>query len=463
MENIYLEAVEKRLGKSRMKKQITAELESHMLDKIDYYTELGYSQEEAEKRAVKEMGAPDDAALPLRELHDRQIVNFVSLVISVLFLTATAIIPLFFHKFDYASDYYQAVYHSIGIDFLSLAIVSGYLAVLIFALRHKIKTVTLLAAVSLLIVGFEGCAVFRPAVYAAAKLFDSGFGGYIGSVFAYSYFPKDLRLLHLSGSWFIWGILLLWAVIQWFAVLRQERMKSSRFLFKILRVGKTVMAVLLCVDLLIMTAGTVVAAIQLPQKRELVFRERKEMIDYLLNTPVESINGQVLTEKGFSAYGFGNRGADSDDNHEPTLNDLSNLTESYYLLSSNNCLMCAEESNIGYFAAYSRTDFDTAFDMLGDYQVDKALLYDRQYDNLQEFLDEGWYDKAIMIGHQYNPVAFDAVGTPTTGIETIFFVFFTENGKTSDIFFQADKLPNSGVPDFSHYICRGTTDIITEE
>lgn len=94
-----------------------------MLDKIDYYTELGYSQEEVEKRVVDEMGDPDDAALPLRKLHE-QAGGWVSLVVSILFLTATAIIPLFFHKFDYASDYYQAVYHSIGIDFFSLQLLA---------------------------------------------------------------------------------------------------------------------------------------------------------------------------------------------------------------------------------------------------------------------------------------------------------------------------------------------------
>ena len=170
-----------------------------MLDKIDYYTELGYSQEEAEKRVVDEMGDPDDAALPLRKLLE-QAGGWVSLVVSILFLTATAIIPLFFHKFDYASDYYQAVYHSIGIDFFSFAIVSGYFAVLMLALRQKRKVVVLLTVLSLFAVGLEGCVVFRPAVYAAAKLVNSGFDGYFDSVFAYSYFPVNLRLPHIVGS-----------------------------------------------------------------------------------------------------------------------------------------------------------------------------------------------------------------------------------------------------------------------
>lgn len=433
-----------------------------MLDKIDYYTELGYSQEEAEKRVVDEMGDPDDAALPLRKLHE-QAGGWVSLVVSILFLTATAIIPLFFHKFDYASDYYQAVYHSIGIDFFSFAIVSGYFAVLMLALRQKRKVVVLLTVLSLFAVGLEGCVVFRPAVYAAAKLVNSGFDGYFDSVFAYSYFPVNLRLPHIVGSWIIWGIFQLWAGFQLFAVFRQEHMRSSRFLFKILHVGKTVIAILLCIELLIMIAGTAISAIQLPQKRELVYQERREIIDYLLNTPVESINGKTLIEKVFLPYDFGNRGAESDDNHEPVLNDLPNLTESYYLLSSNNYLMCAKEkSTIGSFASYNRTDFDTAFDMLGDYQVDKELIYERRYDNLQDFFDKGWYDKAIMIGHNYNPSAFDAEGNPTTGTDLVFFIFLTEDGKTAEIFFQVNKLPNSDVPEFSHYIFKGTDKINME-
>ena len=65
MRQEYLQAVAGRIKDKTARRQILEELESHLLDKIDYYTEIGYSPEEAEKRAVEEMGDPDDTALPL--------------------------------------------------------------------------------------------------------------------------------------------------------------------------------------------------------------------------------------------------------------------------------------------------------------------------------------------------------------------------------------------------------------
>ena len=65
MTNGFIEKVAEQISDKHSRKLITAELESHLLDKIDYYVDIGYSKEDAEKRATEEMGNPDDTAVPL--------------------------------------------------------------------------------------------------------------------------------------------------------------------------------------------------------------------------------------------------------------------------------------------------------------------------------------------------------------------------------------------------------------
>lgn len=83
MANGFIEKVAEQICDKHSRKLITAELESHLLDKIDYYVDIGYSKEDAEKRATEEMGNPDDTAVPLNALHQnkyRGVFTFICLV-----------------------------------------------------------------------------------------------------------------------------------------------------------------------------------------------------------------------------------------------------------------------------------------------------------------------------------------------------------------------------------------------
>ena len=70
MKNKFLEKVSEQIEDEVSRELITSELESHLLDKIDYYVDIDYSKEEAEKRAAEEMGNPDDTAVPLNALYN---------------------------------------------------------------------------------------------------------------------------------------------------------------------------------------------------------------------------------------------------------------------------------------------------------------------------------------------------------------------------------------------------------
>ena len=80
MTNRFIDKVSEQISDKHSRKLITAELESHLLDKIDYYVDIGYSKEEAEKRATDEMGNPEDTAVPLNALHNNNYRDLISFI-----------------------------------------------------------------------------------------------------------------------------------------------------------------------------------------------------------------------------------------------------------------------------------------------------------------------------------------------------------------------------------------------
>lgn len=365
MKNDYLSVISKRIKDKNTQKQIYSELEGHIQDKIEYYKELGYSDDEAEKRAVEDMGEPDDAALPLRALHNGAGRNLL-IIISLIFFAAVAVVPFFFHKFNYADSYYRAVYHLITVDFLSVAVIAGYIFFLIKAFKMKSKLIPLFAAAALLISNFTGMAIFRPAAYSAVKIAASGIGGYFDSIFGYGIFPENMKIPLAVGSYVIFAILLIWSVVQFVTVFMQERLYNTKKLNCFIRIFRRAVSVLLCLNLIVGTAGTVIAAVYLPQKRESLHKERLEMINEVINTPVGKIT------------------ASSPDSFKETVS---------YGSGGNNTLTTMS----GFGIYYARTDFDLPFDALENYTVDSSLLYNRRFENLQEFFDEGLYGKALLV------------------------------------------------------------------
>ena len=400
MKNDYLSVISKRIKDKNTQKQIYSELEGHIQDKIDYYIELGYSDDEAEKRAVEDMGEPDDAILPLRELHSRAGRNLL-IIVSLIFFAAVAVVPFFFHKFNYADSYYRAVYHLITVDFLSIAVIAGYIFFLIKAFKLKNKLIPVFAAVSLLISNFTGMAIFRPAAYSAVKIATSGIGGYFDSIFGYGIFPENMKIPLAVGSYVILAILLIWSVVQFVSVFMQERLYNTKKLNGFIRIFRRMVSVLLCLNLIVGTAGTVIAAVYLPQKRESLHKERLEMINEVINAPVVA-----SVEKLTSPY--------------TTTPDSFKETVSYGS-GGNNTLTTM--NGVGIY--YARTDFDLPFDVLENYTVDSSLLYNRRFENLQEFFDEDLYGKALLVS-KLSPQA-------------IIFNVYTSENKISVITFECSE------------------------
>lgn len=120
MTNGFIEKVAEQISDKHSRKLITAELESHLLDKIDYYIDIGYSREEAEKRATEEMGNPDYTAVPLNALHQnkyRGVFTFICLVaVTALFMATVNASPLFCYVAEYSNLTHYAMFDFLVAD-----------------------------------------------------------------------------------------------------------------------------------------------------------------------------------------------------------------------------------------------------------------------------------------------------------------------------------------------------------
>ena len=342
----YLNAVEQRLKKEKSKKTILAELEAHINDKIDYYLDLGYSKEEAEKRAIEEMGDPDDAALPLRELHKKTYTTtlmFVTLSYVFLVYIIESVVPML----RYSSGYTfilgeRAGYpHNIFMDFISFAIVAGFAVLLYLGYRQKSISVPIIIAVSLLVMifiewtlyhlidglqiiisdefeeigylllgpqminrfqEFVPCAVFQPFIFAIAMIISSGFNGYIGSLFAECYLDVQQKGICKLGAVVLCLFFVGWAVYQLILVLAQTRMKRTKTGNKVMRVSVRVIAGFLAVYLSVVLICTGISYTSRADDKARALKEKSVMINEVLTCSPDLLSAETFLSKGYKPY-----------------------------------------------------------------------------------------------------------------------------------------------------------------
>lgn len=275
------------------RRQVSAELESHISDKVDHYLELGYDEEAAHNKAVEDMGDPEEIAAPLNALHKTRIISCVILT-AVLVLLNFAV--HFYHeRMNYGAKYEILVYHSVVMDFLSVLFIGTAAALLLVSYRKKNKWFALILAAVLMISLLQSigetdehnnsllCA-FQPAAYAAAKIITSGFTGYYESLFAYGSVQAGISKQYYNViAVIIFSILILWSVIQFIILRRMERMKNARTASKILRFSGRAFALVLAVNTAVMLIFTSAAVVNLPQSLEAAKAERVKLIEEVIN------------------------------------------------------------------------------------------------------------------------------------------------------------------------------------
>ncbi|MBO4989909.1 MAG: hypothetical protein J6D37_06215 [Clostridia bacterium] len=138
----FLDVAVEGISDKRQKRQVRDELEDHIMEKKEEFRRRGYSDEDAEKKAVDEMGNKYDLSEQMSKLHS--FLPHVYYQRSVLFL----FFGLLFSHFDLEIGSFNLFPDVIGILFVTIALFRFY------ALSIKTKTAFWLYTVSQLIFGF---------------------------------------------------------------------------------------------------------------------------------------------------------------------------------------------------------------------------------------------------------------------------------------------------------------------
>lgn len=405
MKNKFIEQVTAQIKNKTARTQIEQELESHILDKIDYYVEIGYPYEEAERRATEEMGNPEDTALPLNALHKKGKRIFERAIWICICIIYFFVSPLS-ADFNYQSDWY-VISHSIGVDFLSLAFAAIFVFILIRAQKRHSKLLAglvggeiLLICLINLIKGGVGSvfSLFAPMFYAFATINSQGFTGYIDCIFGYGYIPDNLKpaLTIFSASLMI--IFIAWSVILFVSIYRKERMRSTKKLIKPIKIVKYVISILLAVNFVVMAYATALAVTGLPQKIEDTKLERSMMIETVINWDMSKSEEELLSY----LYGLGYKNYHSENN--TTYINQKEL----YRNNSNNAFMITkfDEASDDYQFAYITTTQNSTQPLIvrNDLKIgfkETSWMEPGKID-LQKFLGFEWVDKTILVTHYRN-------------------------------------------------------------
>ena len=320
MQNNFIDRVWILIENKTARESITAELESHILDKADYYEEIGYSREVAMQKATEEMGNPDDTAVPLNALHKSSVLKNIGTVLSAILIAF-----LFFlgnihcDSFCYANNNLDCP-HFVKYDFISLAIFAGYVLLLYFARRRKNKLISLIIidsfAIQVLltyttntlfqesIFVSDVTTLFQPLAYALVMIVKSGFSGYIDSIFSYSFIalPPGGTAIYKGIATTLFVFLVVWAIAVYVEISRQEKMKPTKVFRKPLKYAHYIVTVLLSLNFIVMSVGTAIAYSDIDYKINETQTVREHMIDCLLNAEISSDYEEQLNYLAKSGY-----------------------------------------------------------------------------------------------------------------------------------------------------------------
>ncbi|WP_343758099.1 NfeD family protein [Clostridium oceanicum] len=99
MEAEYLKILSKSISNRKMRKEICMEIKDHITDQKEAYLKMGYSKDEAEKAAVKDMGDPKTAGKMLDSVHPPTI-DWFHIVMLILCTIGLQILKILFEKFN---------------------------------------------------------------------------------------------------------------------------------------------------------------------------------------------------------------------------------------------------------------------------------------------------------------------------------------------------------------------------
>ncbi|AWI06019.1 permease prefix domain 1-containing protein [Clostridium drakei] len=120
----YLHLLSKNISNRKMRKEICTEIRNHIDDQKEVYIKIGYSDEDAEKAAVKDMGDPKTTGKMLDFVHPPTIdwIQIIALILITIFLYLSKMAAEF-NGLDFISIAPIDIFRILGIFFLSYGLI----------------------------------------------------------------------------------------------------------------------------------------------------------------------------------------------------------------------------------------------------------------------------------------------------------------------------------------------------
>lgn len=87
----YVNQVISHIKSKSVRMDVKRELEAHINDRIDYYTDAGYDMDFAAENAIKRMGEPEKVAQSLKKIHNNTLYILLSLLFTLLYIVGLII------------------------------------------------------------------------------------------------------------------------------------------------------------------------------------------------------------------------------------------------------------------------------------------------------------------------------------------------------------------------------------
>lgn len=306
MDNRYISEVCGTIKDKNAKEQIRAELESHLSEKIDYYVEIGYTEDEAERKATEDMGSAEDISVTLNSLHNpkwyKDAKTVVVFVVTILFIIARIVIDLtdYHINFMYGAEQYS-VDHNIVYDFIATGIFILICLGIHIARKDKNFRIAILLfpCVSFLLSGN----LLFPFLYSYITIIGRGLGYYTDNIFTNSIVPSELKGYYEITQWIAFSLLLIYLIFVYIGIHRHQRMKVTKNFWKPFKIIEKAVAVILAVNLVIMVGATAFAYLRIDDTISENERLRENAFDLVTQEKYHNKSKeelvQILTANGY--------------------------------------------------------------------------------------------------------------------------------------------------------------------
>ncbi len=278
MENNYIQKLLKQIKNKNAKIAIEEEIYSHILDKTDYYIDIGYTPEEAIQKANEDMGDADDSAVPLNVLHSQKWYKRTQnwLVIGLMLIQSFVLLYIY-QNMHYKNDINFGL-HLITFDFISLLFLGINFFIIHIGRKQKNKTILFSAAIELAYQLFFN--PYQPLFYGIEKTIFSSYNSYVDSIFEHSAIPLESAENLFTCSLILISILLTYCGLSLLGIFAQERAYTQKHFWKPYKIFEAVVSVFIICNLAFISFSTYYAYSNIEAKKQ----ELKELHHFQIET-----------------------------------------------------------------------------------------------------------------------------------------------------------------------------------